>query len=370
MDSYGNMMSMTGSWLVVGNYQATSVMTETLYDDFFKEQSINNHVYLICSASNVIIDKYESMGAGVRIWFHRFSLNGESINRDHLDIPRDLGFSQVSIIDDGLSVIADNLPMSGYEFLNNILKRIREFLLYAPNWESSHKIPKKKKKLIKKASEAFSRIICNYCVFDIQYIGQAFGSDDREVPRSATERLIEGHKTFTKILSVFQSRHKDKEVRILELDCEVQATSAMLSINSINGMDIGDKIKSNGMAFSKDYKSKVVTLEEAGLIRYFKPPFNKEFVDTFPSSTHVKKYAEFLKKSRFDHVGFNIDISQECMAIRRPEDDVIIDHISRSWNLDTKKMERTFGDAPIGQYPGDLFLGKILATNYSSTNLV
>lgn len=90
--------------------------------------------------------------------------------------------------------------------------------------------------------------------------------------------------------------------------------------------------------------------------------YYKEYLDSFPSKTHHKKYYDFLIQSEYDHIGFKIDIRQECIALRRPDDGEPVDCLSRSWNLDTGELEWPLVDTPFSQYPGDSFRGEILPT--------
>lgn len=76
----------------------------------------------------------------------------------------------------------------------------------------------------------------------------------------------------------------------------------------------------------------------------------------------IKKYYDFLIQSEYDHIGFKIDIGQECIALRRPDDGEPVDCLSRSWNLDTGELEWPLVDTPFSQYLGDSFRGEILPT--------
>lgn len=96
--------------------------------------------------------------------------------------------------------------------------------------------------------------------------------------------------------------------------------------------------------------------------------------ETKGEERHALNWSDFLRldiekdlindfiESEYDHIGFKIDIGQECIALRRPDDGEPVDCLSRSWNLDTGELEWPLVDTPFSQYLGDSFRGEILPT--------
>ena len=355
---------MSGSTLIVGNNEVDSVMPATLFKQKYKDNSADKHVYLICSANTIVIDKYEKRPHFIRMKFHSFV--NQDDKRTIIEIPNFFGFKEASIIDNGLTIKYSDEKISGLELLIRVLRNYCCIKQYIDNEGKSlfrKKISKHEKEICKRNIAKIDNIIQTYCTFDIEYIRQAYGTPKRPTPRSATERLIEGHKTFSQILSDFISMYRTKDIRVIQINCTPQISSAVLNISLSNAKNTAEKVFNNENAFNKKHESTIVTLVEAGLIRYFHPSnYNKEYLDSFPSKTHHKKYYDFLIQSEYDHIGFKIDIRQECIALRRPDDGEPVDCLSRSWNLDTGELEWPLVDTPFSQYPGDSFRGEILPT--------
>ncbi|WP_210265502.1 hypothetical protein [Bradyrhizobium aeschynomenes] len=115
--------------------------------------------------------------------------------------------------------------------------------------------------------------------FDIQYIGQAYGEDGS---RSALDRLLK-HETLQKI--AVQGVPEGYRLELLLL--EVVPGTRMITLFNPKGEDkahCAERIKAGlDKLFGTDEKERV-SLFEAALIRYFRPPFNSKFKDSFPST--------------------------------------------------------------------------------------
>ena len=137
--------------------------------------------------------------------------------------------------------------------------------------------------------------------FDVLYIGQAYGKDGS---RNALDRLLK-HETLQKIS--IKGIPADRRLTLLMLEIEPSNRMITLINPSAENKDEGQKRIAAGLdKLFGTTDAERVTLYEASLIRYFKPPFNKEFKDSFPS-TNLKVLADCYEK---DFAGL---ISEICI---------------------------------------------------------
>ncbi|AGH51483.1 MULTISPECIES: hypothetical protein [Sphingomonadales] len=137
--------------------------------------------------------------------------------------------------------------------------------------------------------------------FEVLYIGQAYGKDGS---RNALDRLLK-HETLQRI-SV-KGVPPDRRLTLLML--EIEPGNRMITF-----MNPWAENKEEGSARISAGLDKLfgtsdaerVTLYEASLIRYFQPPFNKEFKESFPS-TNLKVLADCYDKD------FSALISEICI---------------------------------------------------------
>ena len=127
-------------------------------------------------------------------------------------------------------------------------------------------------------------------VFDVLYIGQAYG---KEGSRTALDRLRK-HETLQRISLSESPAEKQLMVILLEI---VSGNRMMTMFNprAANTDDGDSRIKSGLEKLFKTTEKERVSLYEAGLIRYFRPKYNKEFKDSFPS-TNMKVLSDCYKK--------------------------------------------------------------------------
>lgn len=111
---------MSGSTLIVGNNEVDSVMPATLFKQKYKDNSADKHVYLICSANTIVIDKYEKRPHFIRMKFHSFV--NQDDKRTIIEIPNFFGFKEASIIDNGLTIKYSDEKISGLELLIRVLR--------------------------------------------------------------------------------------------------------------------------------------------------------------------------------------------------------------------------------------------------------
>lgn len=116
--------------------------------------------------------------------------------------------------------------------------------------------------------------------FEVLYVGQAIGKGNR----SAQERLM-SHSTLQKILARTQHDYPDKEINIFMLQFEHSQVFSSMDGRAVDAIDTDENEERlmNAIRNPPDKKQKIAMVE-AGLIRYFQPPYNKIFTIKFPST--------------------------------------------------------------------------------------
>lgn len=116
--------------------------------------------------------------------------------------------------------------------------------------------------------------------FKVLYIGQAFGKNGS---RQALDRLLKGHEKLQEIC--IKGVPADHALYLLLVDVE-PGTNLHTIFNSMaqEQANTYDRILHGLEAQAETTEAEKTTLYEASLIRYFEPPYNKEFKETFPST--------------------------------------------------------------------------------------
>jgi len=142
--------------------------------------------------------------------------------------------------------------------------------------------------------------------FEVQYIGQAFGTDGS---RNALDRLKK-HETLQKI----SVQEVEDGYRLEILLLEIQPSNKIITSLNPRAIDTSktDERISLGMEklFGTSEKERI-TLYEASLIRYFRPKFNVEFKNHFPSTNmkvlndcYEKDFSAIVAEICFDEMPF------------------------------------------------------------------
>lgn len=140
---------------------------------------------------------------------------------------------------------------------------------------------------------------------EILYIGQSYGT---EGARTAPDRL-KSHSTLQGIYSEAILRNPDSEIWMLLTSFE------QILLTSIDGtMKVSEeemkqdtehlKKVTNTVLFDGLKEQQVINFTEAALIRYFQPPYNIEYKDTFPNPAH-STYSEC----------YELDINSVCIEL-------------------------------------------------------
>lgn len=115
--------------------------------------------------------------------------------------------------------------------------------------------------------------------FEVKYIGQAFGKDGS---RNAIDRLLK-HETLQKIAL----KGTPDGYRLTLLMLAIEPSNKLVTIMNpfaSNKDEGGQRIKAGLDKLFNTDEQEQVALYEASLIRYFRPEFNIEFKNSFPST--------------------------------------------------------------------------------------
>lgn len=116
--------------------------------------------------------------------------------------------------------------------------------------------------------------------FTVLYIGQAFGKNGS---RQALDRLLKGHEKLQEIC--IKGAPEGQALYVLLIDLEPGTNLATIFNPQAKDHDSQyERIVQGLQAQAETSEAEKTTLYEASLIRYFQPPYNKEFKETFPST--------------------------------------------------------------------------------------
>ncbi|WP_257146200.1 hypothetical protein [Priestia megaterium] len=120
---------------------------------------------------------------------------------------------------------------------------------------------------------------------EILYIGQSYG---KKGERKAIDRLI-SHNTLQKIQSdfVFDPPERDLAITFFEFTPRLMASFDGIT-KEFEKNDKEDLIHFNNIMGNEPLKlsKPMISITEAALINYFKPPYNQKFRDNFPRLSH------------------------------------------------------------------------------------
>jgi hypothetical protein len=171
----------------------------------------------------------------------------------------------------------------------------------------------------------------------VQYIGQAYGKDGN---RNALDRLA-SHETLQKILGELNDRQPQQQAWIVVFKFDGYAVA------NVFGPWKGTVGKEESMARATDTLTnelpddQLTTLAEGSLIRYFRPPFNERYKDTFPAAEHSSYEHPF--EFDFNAVGF--EFATISISVRLKSDAVAPAWIHEGlFTLSDPSVRRAFMD--------------------------
>lgn len=144
------------------------------------------------------------------------------------------------------------------------------------------------KKEIPFRAEWFYQQYCyqNNIVYELEvlYVGQAFGKNGE---KTAQERL-KNHSTLQKILTDYFVNNRDKTLFALLMEMTDQHHLSMDGItDTYQKSDEEDLAHMEQVLKAQHTYRQIINITEAAIINYFKPEYNTNFIDNFPSDTHA-----------------------------------------------------------------------------------
>jgi len=147
----------------------------------------------------------------------------------------------------------------------------------------------------------------DYLDLEILYIGQAYGDKGK---RNALDRL-KSHSTLQEIQADVLSHDPDSDILLLIVEYAPPFLNTMF--NPFNPKFSGKEDDEHLLAIlrKKYMESRLVTLAEAGLIRYFNPAYNLVYANSFPS-TNMKSLEECYD---LDILALSVEIDTEILGL-------------------------------------------------------
>jgi hypothetical protein len=235
------------------------------------------HIYLICRRPRILIDT------------EKFSVDSEKITFA-FKVQRQDTFENVEIEMPNKYNTVDFKLNSSYPFNFFELQRDGEVILHG-----------KSAVLLQQFGHQFTK----YLDLEVLYIGQSYGV---EGARTAPERL-QSHSTLQGIYHEAIIKNPDCEIWLILTSFE------QILLTSMDGtMKVSDEEKekdsehlkkvTNTVLYEGLKEQQVINFTEAALIRYFQPPYNIEYKNTFPNPAH-STYSEC----------YDLDINSICIEV-------------------------------------------------------
>ena len=171
--------------------------------------------------------------------------------------------------------------------------------------------------------------------FEVLYVGQAYADGKR----AAIDRL-RSHQTLQRILAELAAANPDDEVMLFLFKYE--PAQYFLSMDGVAGAEItGEQDTRHVQRLIKNPPSRKeeIALAEAGLIRYFEPPYNEIYKASFPAE-QLKILEGCYER---DFVSLSVEINTEDVRARlwSEKRDVGYHHIA-SFDLHDSQKRRSF----------------------------
>ncbi|WP_339279462.1 hypothetical protein NYE40_05255 [Paenibacillus sp. FSL W8-1187] len=124
---------------------------------------------------------------------------------------------------------------------------------------------------------------------EVLYIGQSYAGGHR-----FAQHRLSAHSTLQKILTDFHSKYHDKRIYLLLLEMTPMLNTTMdgiskkYQVSEQEDQEHLEKVLSNLPVYEQ-----VINITEAAMINYFKPYYNTNFIENFPSAKH-KGYKQYF----------------------------------------------------------------------------
>ncbi|MBU1391306.1 MAG: hypothetical protein KJ856_21055 [Gammaproteobacteria bacterium] len=156
--------------------------------------------------------------------------------------------------------------------------------------------------------DAVNLFLQHHSKFEVKYVGQAYGKDGS---RNAIDRLMK-HETLQKISLTGVPANYELQLLLLEVEPSPQLITAFNPFAQQKDKT-GSRIKAGLDKLFNTSEQERISLYEAALIRYFRPQFNLEFKDSFPSTRlkilhdcYEKDFSMISAEINFDEIPFQL----------------------------------------------------------------
>lgn len=180
-------------------------------------------------------------------------------------------------------------------------------------------------------------------VFDVIYIGQAYGT---EGARTAIDRLA-AHEKAQPAIAYVHDYQPDRSVGFITINQRMTSVDK-LHIDSTQGYPdkkaLSEWVKEQSEVLDQSLTEPTVDAAESVLIGAFKPPRNKAKRNFSNNTKSVKK----LRNMGYTHLQVRIDLHDSFAKLRGPNNEASTIH-SLTFNLKTKELESP-GDTAWNQF--------------------
>lgn len=243
------------------------------------------HIYFICKRKRILIDPKEFYVDNENIIF-KFRVQQQDTLEDFgIKVPNSLGTTNIKLI--------SNYPYNYFELF-------KDDKLYLRGYPAV-------------LLQTFETELCNYLDLLVLYIGQSYGV---EGSRTAPERL-QSHSTLQGIYSEAIKNNPDSEIWLIltsfdqfllsSFDGRIKVSEEEYEKDTEHLKRVTNTVLHDGLK-----EQQVINFTEAALIRYFQPPYNIEYKDTFPNPAH-STYSECY---RLDINSISIELNTESIKCR------------------------------------------------------
>ncbi|OSA95093.1 UNVERIFIED_ORG: hypothetical protein B2H93_06450 [Clostridium botulinum] len=264
------------------------------------------HIYMILSTPKISVKDISKGSKGIN-----FTLIRHLGEKDENFI-----FEDIDIIDMGIDYSEAEI-ISQYPYNSINIKFNKEYLKKFYSEQAQNKIPISKAQIMqlknfKIDSQALFEMNYKYIDTDYEmevlYVGQAYGGDGK---RTAIDRL-KSHEKLQKILIDCNVTYPHKCIYVLLLEMSSQILS---NFNGVSSEFICSEEESvehlNSIMSNLPKENQIINITEAAIINYFKPKYNVNFIDNFPSIKH-KGYRQYYD---LDYNCITVELDMEFVGL-------------------------------------------------------
>ena len=290
----------------LGVYCSYKSLIPVEYLNLLSKANKRYHIYMILSTPKISIKDISKSSKGINFTlirhlgekdesftFHDIDITGIGIDYSEAEITSKYPYNSINI-----------------KFNNEYLKRF-----YSDNIQNKISISKSKVMKLKNLKiDTQALFDMNYKYIDsnyemeVLYVGQSYGGDGK---RNAIERL-KSHEKLQKILIDCNVNYPHRRIYVLLLEMSYQVFSGFNGISSefICSEEESVEHLNNVMSnLPKEYQ--IINITEAAIINYFKPKYNVNFIDNFPSIKH-KGYRQYYD---LDYNNIIVELDMEFVGV-------------------------------------------------------